>query len=249
MHLKIELDIDPRKLLLTLLIIELVFLMIDGLFNCCWPGVTSDLKVLFDITKEANLPTWFSSTQALVVGLVAWVYARQKKGLAPLQSSTGWYVIAIFFSYLGIDDATQLHERVATALSSSADSEVTNSWLVEQFLGFSSYYWQFLFVPVFGAIALYMFLFLYRVFDGWKNLFIFSSGIALYVVAVVLDYVEGIDRWVAWMAENSFYIESQITHFLRAFEEFLEMFGTSLILYSFLLAGSQWDAGQESRPT
>jgi len=247
MLLKIELNIDPRKLLLTLLVIELIFLMIDGLFNCCWRAASTDLKILFDITREANLPTWFSSTQAVVVGLIAWVYARQRKGLTSRQSATGWYVIAAFFIYLGIDDAAQLHERVATALSTDVQSDEANSWLVEQFLGFSSYYWQFLFVPVFGAIALYMFLFLYRVFDGWKNLFIFSSGIALYVVAVVLDYVEGIDRWVAWMAENSFYIESQITHFLRALEEFLEMFGTSLILYSFLLAGSQWHAGKEIR--
>jgi len=246
MQLKIELNIDPRQLLLALLIIELIFLMIDGLFNCCWTGASRDLKVLFDITREANLPTWFSSTQALVVGLLAWLLARQRTGLKPQQAATGWYVIAVFFSYLGIDDATQLHERVATALSNSAESGEANSWLVDQFLGFSSYYWQFLFVPVFGAIALYMFLFLYRVFDGWKKLFIFSSGIALYVVAVVLDYVEGIDHWVAWMAENSFYIESQVTHFLRALEEFLEMFGTSLILYSFLLAGSQLEDGERA---
>ncbi|HED16951.1 MAG TPA: hypothetical protein ENI64_09105, partial [Gammaproteobacteria bacterium] len=155
MQLKIELDIDPRKLLLVLVTIELIFLMIDGLFNCCWFGASQDLKVLFDITREANLPTWFSSTQAVVVGLLAWVYARQREGLKPQQAATGWYVIAVFFSYLGIDDAAQLHERVATALSNSAESGETNSWLVDQFLGFSSYYWQFLFVPVFGAVALY----------------------------------------------------------------------------------------------
>lgn len=235
MRLNFEFDIDPRKLLLTLLTIELIFLMLDGLFNCCWTGASKDLKDLFDITKEANIPTWFSSTQALVLGLLAWIFARQRTGLTQNQSATGWYVIAVFFCYLGIDDATQLHERVASTLSASAESGEAGNWLVDQFLGFSSYYWQFLFVPVFGLIAIYMFLFLYRVFAGWKNLFIFSSGIALYVIAVVLDYIEGIDHWVRWIADNSFYLESQVTHFLRALEEFLEMLGTSLILFSFLL--------------
>jgi len=246
MQLKIELDIDPRKLFLALVTIELLFLMVDGLFNCCWRSAPTDLIKLLNITREGNLPTWFASTQALVVGLLAWVYARQRTGLKPQQSAIGWYVIAGFFIYIGIDDATQLHERVATALAGSAESIETDSWLVDKFLGFSSYYWQFLFIPVFGAIALYMFLFLQKVFDGWENLFIFALGIALYVIAVALDYVEGIDRWIAWIADNSFYIGSQITHLLRALEEFLEMLGTSLILYSFLLAGPRENTGTQA---
>jgi len=249
MQLKFELNINPRKLLYVLVTIELLFLMVDGLFSCCWKDASKYLVILIGITKEGNIPTWFSSTQALAVGMLALVYAQQRKGLKPQQSATGWYVIAIFFSYLAIDDAAKLHERLATGVHDSIQSSEQNSWLTDQFLAFSSYHWQFLFIPVFGVIALYMLGFLYRVFDGWKKLIIFSSGIALYVVAVALDYVEGIDSWVIWMADNSFYLDSQITHFMRALEEFLEMFGTSLILYSFLLAGAEQGIGEGKQTT
>jgi hypothetical protein len=227
-----ELDISTRSIFAALLAAEVLLLVMDGLARCCIQS--TELRELFDITLEANLPTWFSSTQALLVAAAAYLCGRirAKHGLGYRRA--GWLLLSVFFVYLGADDAASLHERVATALSNMADASGAETGLVGAFRAFPSYYWQALFGPVFLVMGAFIVIFMFRELGAGKPLAILILGLGCYAFAVGLDYFDGIDRNYDVVVRNTPYMLDDARHVFRALEEFLEMLGTTLILVTFL---------------
>lgn len=233
-QLQVNLDFKLENLFAILVSIEVILLLIDSLVSCCGFVSHSKLQDLLDITLEANIPTWFSSTQAIMTGLVAILIARIRSP-DDRKKALGWYLTGAFFVYLGIDDAAQIHERVSTFMNDvikNADDETLLSGVLKIF---PSYHWQIFFLPVFAIIGVLMMGFIFFELRGKKALPVFIAAMACYVVAVGLDYVDGVSQYYDFVLQYTSISFDELEHISRAIEEFLEMLGTTLFMMSFLL--------------
>ena len=235
--------LSPSLIFLVLFLCEAALLTVDlGNYFYDWVQ-SSEMHKLLDITLESNLPTWYSSTQELLVALFAYiVYTARRQQGAGVITSLAWLGIALFFFYIAVDDTSRIHERLGTVMHHSAeDTKAGGIW--EVLRDFHSYTWQILFMPFFASVGVLMTIFLYREF-GSRRLFIyFGAGITCYAIAVGLDYLDGLRHTYDAMMVQTDLSKDELRHLSRAYEEFLEMFGTTLILVSFL---RHWAAMPES---
>lgn len=234
MQVKLGIVIEPQKLFVSLIAIEILFLLVDTVINCCGLVTSIELRRLLDITLEANLPTWFSSTQLLFTGLVACSLAGLQRAHGRRSRQLGWTILAVFFIYMGIDDAAQIHERLATVTADILKASESEALMVEAVKNFRSYHWQLFFLPVFGAVGLFMTVFLFREFSDRRTFGLFVAALSCYVLAVGLDYFDGIDSNYDVIVAYAGYSFDQVRHLFRALEEFIEMLGTTLFLMCFL---------------
>lgn len=167
MKLTIDLVFSLRTVMLTLVAIATVFLILDSLVYSFSFLFAQDFIELVDITLEANLPTWFSSTQLLFVGLCAYYIGKHKGIQNEKDKATAWFLIAGFFAYMGIDDAVRLHDRLATITADVFLDSNAQIFLVDAIKSFPSYYWLIIFLPIFGGLAVFMLIFsLSKEFEG-----------------------------------------------------------------------------------
>jgi len=64
---------------------------------------------LFELNREANIPTWFSSLLLILNAFILAIIASRTKALQG-PYSTQWFVLAAIFLYLSIDESALLHE-------------------------------------------------------------------------------------------------------------------------------------------
>ena len=235
--MRLQLDYNiPVKNVLTLVIAIPVFLFFfDSLGYFFQYEIAKKLRVLFDITLEANIPTWYSSFIALLTGFAALLIVEHYYAGGNKFKITSWLLIALFFIYMSIDDTSQFHERVATvwaASANTADKASLSSTLVNSF---ESYYWQLLFLPLFGSLGLLMLYIIKTEFNNRLARILFIAGLSCFVFAVILDYIDGVDSYyeaiIASTGVNLVFLE----HFSRAVEEMTEMIGLGFIFTSMLL--------------
>ena len=234
MKLTIDLVFSLRKVMFTLVAIATAFLVLDTLVHSFSFLFAEDFIELVDITLEANLPTWFSSTQLLSVGLCAYFIGERHRIREKKDQTVAWFVIAGFFAYMGIDDAARLHERLATITADAFLDSSSQIFVVDAIKSFPSYYWLIIFLPIFGGLALFMLIFLSKEFEAGPAMRLFLLGIGLYVMAVGLDYFDGIESNYDAIAEHTPLARGDARHIFRAVEEFIEMIGTTFILVAFL---------------
>lgn len=232
-NVSFNLGMRRDSLIIVLLSIALVFLLLDYLQFSLGDSFPRKLGRLVDITSEGNLPTLFSSLLAIMAGITSYVISKEYDFKSSFKNKISWFLIACFFIYLGVDDSSQVHESFATALTENLKSTNDIGWLSTSFLSFKSYYWQLLFLPIFAAFGLYMLVYLRREINDSKVFMNFVMGITCYVLAVILDYIDGVPSYYDVLISDS-YSFLEIRHTFRSFEEYIEMVGTSLILVSFL---------------
>jgi len=199
---------------------------------------------MVNITREDSLSNWFSSLQAIAVGSVIWLTAigvrKQMQDNHYKRKFYCWAGIGTFFIYLGIDDAIKFHERMGTAfkvLLTRDDAASGTGVLGSLYDVFPSYLWQMIFGPFFVSICIFMLWFLWKELSSRKLWDWFLVGIGLYVVAVGLDFIEGLDGApYEEMGIADFFstLNDRIKHMSKALEEFLEMLGTTIFLIVFL---------------
>jgi hypothetical protein len=178
----------------------------------------------FNITREKNVPTFFSFFIMILVGIVYYLlYKRTAKWR--------WIIISIFFIYLGFDDMFKIHEHIGSDLGEVVAEETLKT-------GFMSYYWQVVLVPLFAIFGLFIAYVTSREF--WKSqniesIYILIGGFFLYTIAIALDFYEGTSSDFGWIS-NIFYTLSKngIVDLMRATEEAIEMLGGTFILVSLL---------------
>jgi hypothetical protein len=82
--------------------------------------VSRPLKFLFGLNGEGNVPTWFSGTQLLLVGLTFFTLAlwffQSDERLAPLRRLLTAF--GVVFTYLSADEVGQIHERLSMLVQS-----------------------------------------------------------------------------------------------------------------------------------
>jgi len=177
-----------------------------------------------DITREKNIPTFFSFIIMILVGMVYFLFYKEK-------NEWRWLIISLFFIYLGFDDMLQIHEHIGSDIGEVMTEEVLKT-------GFKSYYWQALFMPLFAFFGIYIIYVTGKKFLECQEkvaLVMFLGGFAFYAVAIALDFYEGSNDNFPWLS-NIFYTlnTDSIVDLMRATEEAIEMLGGTLILASLL---------------
>jgi len=229
---------------------EILLVFLDYRINYSHATELDPIRRFFNITREDGLASWFAVTQttmlALTSWLIWWIVGRRGAGR---WTRVGWLVLFIFFSYMAFDDGTAFHERMGSVFEETkgrAQAEPDATTLGARALeAFPSYPWQLLFLPMFAALGLFSFLFLWwqsrsslpRVMVVWAMV-CFGSAIGL-------DFIEGLDpdhRWNAytWIEKHHNFDQyaglhfregtyEACRHFSKSIEEFLEMFANTLL--------------------
>lgn len=203
-----------------------------------WTNIGA-IRRMCNMTREDGLASWFQITQTLLTGLTAlliWVSVRHRSN--DRWHVRGWFVVAMFFLYLAVDDGAQVHERIGTAFDTLRERGVGPGVL------FPSYAWQILFVPLLGAVGLFMFAFLWTAFGTVRGRMLVILAILFQVAAVGLDFQEGlaadhplnvysaiVSRWDFTEFADRQFGETPfdtVTHFSQSLEEGIEMLSISL---------------------
>ena len=221
-----------RKTFLYLLAFDAFLVLGDILFN--WNSLLGkgEIQLLFNITREDALATTYSSFQAIFAGLIGLLVALALKAKGERKRSYGWTLLGLFFIYIGVDDAAQIHERCGTAFKTyMTQNPETFGFLTN----YASYSWHLLFGGFFGSVALFILIFLWKEYPTRRRQMIYLIALGCYVLAVGMDVIEGLMGGLDHVAELFDLKASLVRHSSKVIEEFIEMFGTTLFLVSFLI--------------
>lgn len=99
----------------SLLAVELLLVAFYWLKIVC--GDPPLLNPLFDLDGEANIPAWFSSAQLLAIALTLWMANRSRPDR---RAPSHWFIslLAIGFLLLSLDETAQVHETITGILGS-----------------------------------------------------------------------------------------------------------------------------------
>jgi len=221
----LEPETFARILVTGLIAAELTLVWLDVAVTYYEAIAHPAVQDLCNMVIEDSLSNWFSSVQALLVGLVVFLLsARVGAEGAPSSRARAraWAWVAAFFVFLALDDGTGLHEAIGTWFEDTRGIG-----------GFPSYAWQILFVPPLGAWGLFVLLWSRREMTrrGWLQVLL---GVVCFVAAVGIDFVEGMETPYDAITRRLLLHEDTIPHFSGVLEEFVEMFGTTLLLRAYL---------------
>ena len=216
--------ITSKKILIIFTLISLGFLVIYYLPYMFEIKYNYFIRDYMNITKEKNVPTFFSFLIMILIGIVYFfIYKDRKKYY--------WLIISIFFFYLGFDDMFKIHENVGSDVGHSVVEDGLNK-------EFATYYWQAVFMPMFALFGLIIVYITSKAF--WdisckKCIVMLFAGYGLYAVAIGMDFYEGMDTDLFWLLEIFETLDyDDIVDLMRATEEAIEMLGGTLILASLL---------------
>jgi len=225
-----------------LLATEVVLVVLDVIFNFLAVIDDEGIREMFNVARELSLGNWFSSVQTAGVALVLFLLFMEDRAAGDRQrTGRGWGLLSALFLYVAVDDGVHIHERVAVATADfftlTADGGAEHSaavdWIGRLLDAFPSYPWQVLlgpFLVIFGVLAL---LFLRRNLPPTSLRWVYW-GFFLYAAAQAQDFVEGLGTPYERLTEALGLDPYTIPHFAKVGEEYLEMVGTTLILYAFL---------------
>ena len=200
-----------------------------------WLG-EPEVRVMFDITREGSVPSWFSSSQLVAAGLVcAVIVAALRARGAGLREWAGWAGVAAFFCFMGIDDAAEIHERLGTLLGREAVAVPVDERgaALGTVLTVPTYFWQLFIAPLFVLAGVVITAFLWRRLRPHGLFRHVAVGMACFALAIAFDFVEGIDGFYANAAAVWHLEEYTVNHYGRVLEETLEMIGTTSFLAAF----------------
>jgi hypothetical protein len=212
-----NLIIEPKRVLGLLLafILLLQIANIAGLVFYFDNNNIGWLYNLFNITTEGNVPAYYSSITLLITAfLLGFIsYFRKIHGL----NYSLWLVLSLIFMYMSIDESVQIHERVGVLFSNNFDLS-----------GYFAYGWVvpygFLLI-VFSAV--YFLRFLPQLPKKIAYLFIISG--IIFVIGAV-----GVEMLAAKNYDSENFSET-LHAICYSIEEFLEMLGIAIFIYSLLL--------------
>lgn len=224
--------------------IVILFLVLADIFLNHYELIDSiPLRRLVNITRDDGLANWFSSIQLLFVSVVLWmvlfvlVYSKPNL-IIKKREKIGWSLSALFFSYLAVDDGSKMHERVGTAFSNSIEARhaYNPSFISNLFDVFPSYGWQFVFIPFFGLIAIFMLLFFIKNLKTKTQIIFILLGFFCYGSSVIIDFAEGMDvkvynSIISFLNTDLYSVE----HFSRVIEETFEMVGNTFFMLAFTI--------------
>lgn len=224
-----------------LVTVEIAIVLMDALIAEFELVPIGAARRFFNITREDGVANFFSSFQMLAVAgvlLLITLVVRDRNQGSGTRPVWGWGLITVLFFYMGVDDATKLHERLGTIFSvvvTGADDQPNPGFLGQLYEVFPSYTWQLVFGPIVAAAGLFVVIFLLRHLPALylKSLVLVAMG--LFAMAVGMDFVEGMENhFMDGVADVFSTFPDRVEHFSKSIEEFLEMAGTTIFLFVFL---------------
>lgn len=204
----------PIKVLLTMLGITWLLATAHVFVHFTEVLPNSELKAMFNMAEEQNVPTWFSSLFWLAVGVSAFgCFSADKKRFRWL-----WLIIGAIFSFASLDEFAEIHERVGTILQEGvpggpirqlSDASPDSPWI-----GF--------YLPVLIVIILCTILFVFSRLHGVRRRSVFLGGFCFYALAIAMDFYQGMPGTSP---------TSNLTDASILLEEVSELVGSSLLTY------------------
>jgi hypothetical protein len=77
------------------------------------------LQEQMDLSKEANIATWYSSFLLCVTGILAWTAGWSGTAAAKPYARGGWLIAGLVFVLLSVDEVAQVHEQLALLYNST----------------------------------------------------------------------------------------------------------------------------------
>jgi len=215
-NLKIKL---PGKVILVALLCELALVAVYW-FDVATGGNFQTLHALFDLDSEGNIPAWFSSSQLFCVAIAFWSCALRKRRSG--RPSKLFFALAGFACvYASSDETAQIHERV-TALVGQRYVDWLPTYAADNFL------------LVMVAIAVLLTICQFLADDLlllWNN-YRRVTLLALAGITIALTGGMGVETLGYKLfhgSSESVWYKLEVT-----VEEFMEMFGATLVLVSAL---------------
>ena len=217
-----KLDIQPRQICMILFVFTIYFLFqsvglryVDDLYGAEAPFVVDKLARLFNSNVEESIPTYFSilllTSSSVILALITYFkYLNQER------FRFFWGLLALIFLYLATDESAEIHEMFTRPLRETLDLSGTLyfSWVI---VGAG-------FVAIVGLIYLR---FLWHLPRRTAILMILSGTI--YVSGALI--IESISASVYDANDGSSFAYTAVGNF----EEFLEMSGIILFIYTLLI--------------
>ncbi len=233
----ISIYIDFNKLSHRIAIFCIVFALflvfVDAFVNYNQLTDIGAIRRLCNIAREDSLASWFGTTLTFLVGLTLWLIVLiHKNTKTTKRQRVGWTFLALLFTYMAVDDGSEIHERLGTAMNDSG-------WFTRILDFFPSYAWLLLFAPLFLISGFYFFFFL-RSNIKQKNLRkLLIIALICLIFAVALDYIEGLEpdnklNVHTWLEDGLGLDPDGIRHFAKSIEEFIEMVGMILFWMVFI---------------
>jgi len=200
---------NANRLLFGLIFFEL-FLVLVFLADSLLGSPIWIVHLLFDLDQELNIPTWFSSIQLFLIGIIFFFIARQTDS-SHRPSALFLLIVGVGFVFLSADEVSSIHEKLALVAR-------TREWG-----GYGAW------IPIYLGLCLIFFFTAYREFKAMWTYFqpetlIIATGIAVFLCgAVGLEIIT-----IQFLLEG----KTSLLYLAEvAFEEFLEMSGGSLMLF------------------
>ncbi|MDQ7067240.1 MAG: hypothetical protein Q9M40_04190 [Sulfurimonas sp.] len=241
-YININTETLSNRIFYAFVLSEILFFILDIIINYNRAIDYGPVRRLFNTAREDSLSSWFMTAQTLLTALTLWLitylYSHNKERKNFIQR--GWLILALFFTYLAADDGAKIHERLGSTfkLFMQEQSQLENSF-APFYAYFPSYPWQFLLLPFFGAMGIFMLIFLWRVFGKSTSMIKIVLALGFLSTAVVLDFIEGLDKnsplnLYSLLSEYYHLRDYTVSHFAKSIEETFEMLGMTLFLHTFI---------------
>jgi hypothetical protein len=122
-----------RRLLWTLTGLMVLLIIAHVVLNIVlYDGTPGSISRAVDVDAEGNLATWFDSTLDMLAGFgafaLAWLVHQQPDISSRRSRVLGWILVGCVLFYLGVDDASSLHEAIAGAVGNMVSrTDLSNS--------------------------------------------------------------------------------------------------------------------------
>ncbi len=213
-----NIEIYPKKIFTKFLylILILLFANVIGLVSKFYfdHGSIYGLIPLFDFDAEKNIPTLYSSFALIIVSILLSIIASTHRRLD--SSYFPWLGLAIIFLFLSIDEIASIHERFGAAVRESLNTS-----------GLLYYAWV---IPYGIALVVFVITYLKFLMSLSKQIIILFvvSGVTFVAGAIGFELLGG--------RQDDLYGTNNLTYaFFYTCEEFLEMLGIVIFIYTLLL--------------
>lgn len=216
-----EIVIQPRRTASVLFISAVVLVAINLLSICLekllqWDtAFTRALAFFFDVGREGNIPTLFSTLILALATLQLWLLYRVARVSSGVGKAHQWLILMGIFLFLTVDEATSIHEQFNKLRSFTMDTT-----------GYLYYAWILPYAIFAGAVGLYFLGFLRRLPSRTRRLFIIS-GVVFVTAAIGFEPMQG-------RILKIYEIGHLYDKLLSCAEEFLEM--ASIVLFNYALS-------------
>lgn len=176
-------------------------------------SVAQSLDSLFNLSRENNFPSYFSALLLIMASFLFYgVHKTVKHQLGKWQRH--WWLLSLVMAFLSIDEAVQLHERLAT---------VGSNLFARLGISFLSFAWVIPYTILFLVVGAYFLPFVLALARRTKKLFI-VAGIFYVGGALGFEFLEGHE-----VHKNGY---SFMYWLMVTVEEVMEMTGVILLIYA-----------------